>query len=92
MVDELVNWKDHINIIEIKLSKNLGLLHRAKQFLNSKAMKSLYFSFVHIYLTYGNVVWCSTSMNKTKKLVNKNKQYKQFQWQRFMEILILMKK
>ena len=67
MVDEHLNWKDHINIIENKLSKNLGLLHKAKQFLNAKAMKSLYFSFIHSYLTYGNVAWCSTSMNKTKK-------------------------
>ena len=36
-------------------------------------MKSLYFSFIHSYLTYGNVVWCSTSMNKTKKLFSKQK-------------------
>ena len=26
------------------------------------------------YLTYGNVAWCSTSMNKTKKLFGKQKQ------------------
>ena len=30
MVDEHLNWKDHINVIENKLSKNLGLLHKAK--------------------------------------------------------------
>ena len=66
--------KNHINVIENKLSKNLGLLHKAKQFLNAKAMQSPYFSFIHSYLTYGNVVWCSTSMNKTKKLFSKQKQ------------------
>ena len=44
MVDEHLNWKDHINVIENKVSKNLGLLHKAKQFfLNPKAMTSLYF-------------------------------------------------
>ena len=75
MVDEYLNWKDHKNVIENKLSKKLGLLHKAKQILNAKAMKSLYFSFLHSYLTYGNVVWCSTSMNKTKNYsVNKNLQ------------------
>ena len=73
MVDEHLNWKDHINVIENKLSKNLGLLHKAKQFLSSKAMKSVYFLFLHSYLTYGNVVWCSTSMSKTKKLFSKQK-------------------
>ena len=71
MVDEHLNWKDHINVIENKLSKNLGLLHKAKQFLNAKAIKSLYLSFIHSYLTYGYVVWCSTSMSKTRKLFSK---------------------
>ena len=42
MVDEHLNWKDHIKIYENKLSKKLGLLHKAKQFLNAKSMKSLY--------------------------------------------------
>ena len=66
MVDEHLNWKDHINVIENKLSKKLGLLQKAKQFLNAKTIKSLYFSFIHSYLAYGNVVWCSNSMNKNK--------------------------
>ena len=44
LVDEHLSWIDHINTLENKLSKNLGLLHQAKPFLNAKAMKSLYFS------------------------------------------------
>ena len=63
-----------INLIENKFSKNVGLLHEAKQFLNAKAMKSLYFSFIHSYLTYGNVAWYRNSMNKTKNLFSKQKQ------------------
>ena len=74
MVDEHLNWKDHINIIESNLSKNLGLLRKVEQFLNAKAIKSIHFSFIHNYLTHGNVAWCSTSMNKTKRLFSKQKQ------------------
>ena len=37
-------------------------------------MKSLYFSFFHSYLTYGNIAWCSTSMTKLKKIFSKQKQ------------------
>ena len=37
-------------------------------------MKSLYFSFIHSYLSYGHVAWCNTSMKKTKKLPSKQKQ------------------
>ena len=37
-------------------------------------MKSFYFSFIHSCLNYRNVAWCSTSMNKTKKLSSKQRQ------------------
>ena len=73
-VDEHLSWIDHVNTLENKLSKSLSLLYQAKPFLNAKAMKSLYFSFFHIYLTYGNIAWCRTSMTKLKKiLANINK-------------------
>ena len=40
-----------------KLTKKLGLLYKDKPFINAEAMKSLYFSFFHSYLTYGNIAW-----------------------------------
>ena len=74
MVDEHLSWNDHISILENKLSKSLGLLYKAKKYLNTKAMTSLYYSFFHSYLTYGNVAWCSTSVSKLKKLASKQRQ------------------
>ena len=74
LVDEHLSWTDHINILENKLSKNLGLLYKSKHFLNANGMKSLYYSFFHSYLNYGNIAWCSTSMTKIKKLYSKQKQ------------------
>ena len=46
-----------------KLTKKLGLLYKDKPFINAEAMKSLYFSFFHSYLTYGNIAWCLTYGN-----------------------------
>ena len=37
-------------------------------------MVSLYYSFIHNYLNYGNIAWCNTSMTKLKKLLSKQKQ------------------
>ena len=74
LMDEHLSWIDHINTLENKLSKNLGFLYKAKPFLNAKALKSLYFSFFHSYLTYGNIAWCSTLMTKLKKIFSKQKQ------------------
>ena len=39
----------HITMVENKLSKNVGLLHKAKIYLNKDSMVSLYYSF-HSYL------------------------------------------
>ena len=64
LVDEHLSWSDHINILENKLSENLSLLYKSKHFLNANGIKSLYYSFLHSYLNYGNIAWCSTSMTK----------------------------
>ena len=45
---------------EIKLKKNIGLLYRAKQLLNTSSLKSIYFSYIHTYLNYTNIAWTST--------------------------------
>ena len=45
---------------EIKLKKNIGLLYRAKQLLNTSSLKGIYFSYIHTYLNYANIAWTST--------------------------------
>ena len=62
MVDENLTWNDHIHILEKELSKNIGLLYRAKPYLDKNTMTSLYFSFFHNYLNYGNIPWASTTL------------------------------
>ena len=74
LIDERLTWKEHITAIENKISKNLGLLCRARRVLDSIALKNLYLSFIHSYLNYGNIVWASTSRTKLKKLASKQKQ------------------
>jgi hypothetical protein len=73
LLDENVTWKDHIGLIENKISKNLGILYKAKQFLNQSCLKNLYFSLIHCYLNYANIAWCSTNSTKVKKLLSKQK-------------------
>ena len=74
MLDEHLIWRNHITTVENKISKNLGLLHKAKRVLNMNALKSLCFSFIHSYLNYGNIIWASVTQTKLKKLASKQKQ------------------
>ena len=43
LFDENLTWKNHINLIENKMSKSLGILYRAKFLLNQKHRKNVFF-------------------------------------------------
>ena len=55
IIDENVTWKAHISTISTKISKNIGILHRARLIITRKQLNQLYFSFVHSYLNYVNI-------------------------------------
>ena len=74
LVDEHFGWVNHINTLANKLSKKSGLLYETKPFLNAKAMKSLYFSFFHSYLKYGNIGWSSRPMSKLNIIFSNQEQ------------------
>ena len=46
--------------MENKISKNIGILFKARPFLNKKSLLSLYYSYIHSYINYGSVSWGST--------------------------------
>ena len=48
-------------------------MHRAKYFLNKDCLKSLYYSYIHCYLNYGNLAWGSTYKTDLKKIHSKQK-------------------
>ena len=73
LLDENLNWKNHIHCIENKISKNLGILYKARLVLNEKCTKQLYFSFIHSYLNYANIAWGSTSKTNLKVLFRRQK-------------------
>ena len=80
--DEQLSWKNHISIVENKVAKNIGSLHKAKNVFSKGGLKTLYFSFVHSYLNYGNIVWGSTTRTKLKtSQTNKNRLLEQFMLQ-----------
>ena len=45
MLDENVSWRYYIKTVKNKSSKNIGLLCRAKQFLDETSLKTIYFSY-----------------------------------------------
>ena len=73
LLDENFLWKTHIDCIHSKISKNIGILYKARYFLNQQCLKQLYFSFIHSYLNYANIAWGTAPKSYSKKLANKQK-------------------
>ena len=82
--------KEHITVIEKKVSESLGLLHRARKVGDSPALKNLFISFMHSYLNYGNIVWASRSTTKLKKLASKQQQAWRILNDEFTDIRLIM--
>ena len=73
IVDENLNWKNHIELLENKISKNIGVLFKASKLLNIRCLKNVYFALIHSYINYANIAWASTCKNFFKKAFLKTK-------------------
>ena len=65
-IDQHLTWKTHVNFIAAKISKSVGLLYKAKYYLPSKSLLTLYY--VYLYLTYCNLIWASTYVTNLQRI------------------------
>ena len=59
LLDQHLSWKYHINHVAKKVSKTKGIISKARFFLSSTSLLSLYYTLVYRYLNYCNITWCS---------------------------------
>ena len=64
--EEHLTWKKHIQLIENKV---VSVLYKASKLINSKCLRSIYFSFIHSYINYANIAWASTNKTNLKKTI-----------------------
>ena len=57
IIDNKINWSDHIKYICNNISKSIGIIKTVKSKLNKKTLVNLYYTFIYPYITYGYVVW-----------------------------------
>ena len=73
VIDEHLTWSLHIANIKNKISKNIGIISRIRNFIDTKTALMLYYSMVYPYLTYGNIVWASNYKSRLTGLVKMQK-------------------
>ena len=72
-LDENLNWAKHIKEISSKVSKGVGILTKARSYLDPSIMKTLYYSFVYPYLHYNIEAWGNTYDKYIEPLFRKQK-------------------
>ena len=73
IIDSKLNWKEHISYISGKLARSIGMIIKARHFLNKHGLIALYYSFLYPYLSYCNHIWGSTYKTNLKKTTLQNK-------------------
>ena len=61
-----LKWNKHIDIVTNKMSKNIGIIAKVRHLLPTHLTRNLYFTMVHPYVSYCNLVWASP--NKAPQL------------------------
>ena len=65
IIDDKLNWKDHVSFVCRKVARGLGVIIKARKVLRNESLKNLYYSFIYPYLIYCNQVWgsaCKTNI------------------------------
>ena len=48
-------WKEHLKLTETEIAENIGLIFKAKLYLNKDSLLALYFSYIHSYFNYAQL-------------------------------------
>ena len=67
VIDNKLSWRDHINYISGKIARGIGILIKARAFINKDTLITLYYSFVYPYFLYCNHIWgscCAKNLNR----------------------------
>ena len=75
VLDDRLNWKEHIQYIKNKTNKAIGIFKKLRPYINISTMVSLYYSFIYPHLMYCVHVWGKTHasnldcLNKLQKRI-----------------------
>ena len=71
-INKHINWASHIDALDSKISKTIGVLNSLKHMLSINILKTIYNSLVVCHLNYGVLVW-GTQSNLNNKMIKLQK-------------------
>ena len=73
MIDYKLSWKEHIDVINNKISKSIAIIFKASKLLKTNSLYTLYCSLFLPYLNYCAENWGNTYESNINKLFLKQK-------------------
>ena len=67
-IDEHLKWDNHIEDITRKIAKSVGVLYRARHYLDTDHLKGLYYCFIYPYVSSSALIWGSNYHSKLKSI------------------------
>ena len=74
MIDESIDWQDHINAVIKKANCGILVIRSAGPYLPLEVLQTLYRSLIECHFRYGDIVWGNygaTLLNKLQKIKNR---------------------
>ena len=68
ILDEELNFNDHIDMLCNKLAKRIGLLHSIRDYLSLKERIQFYNAIIKSVLMYGGLIWSSTTRENLRRV------------------------
>ena len=68
IIDHKLDWIDHIAHIKSTISKSIGIMYRARNFLSTINLIGLYYSYIYPYFTYCLETWGCASKTQLNPL------------------------
>jgi len=72
IIDDQLKWSTHIESVEQKLQRLIGILYKIRYKLPNWCLRDIYFAFVHSNILYGLEVYGNTYVSYLDKLTTLN--------------------
>lgn len=64
-----MTWNNHISEVASKTSKNVGILSRIAHLIPTHIRLMLYYTLIHPFLSYCNMIWASNYISRLRRLI-----------------------
>ena len=73
IVDEKLNFIDHVNSIQKNISRSTGAIYRIKDYLPIGILIKLYYAMIYPHMTYAVTVWGASNLTNKKLMKSQRK-------------------